>query len=560
MACGVIHQHHCHYLFSIHANYCFNSNNCSPNSSVSPLKCLTKCTNGYNSTRFRTIPKASSKKNPSTIPQKPKSGVADDRDDVRDRDPDPNPNSLSILHRLWEEFKLDGLGMEILSIALPAALALAADPIASLVDTGFVGHLGSAELAAVGVSGAVFNLVSKLFNVPLLNITTSFVAEEQASVIKAADDYSQTAKDQQSKIFLPSVSNAIMLAAALGIIEAVALSTGSSFLMNTMGIPVDSPMRMPAEQFLTLRAFGAPPIVVALAAQGTFRGFKDTKTPLYAVGAGNLLNTILDPILIFSFGLGIGGAAIATVISEYLTALILIWKLSDEVLLIAPSISGQRVFQYLKSGALLTGRTLAVLTTTTLATSMAAREGPIQMAGHQICFQVWLALSLLNDALALAGQTLLASEYSQGNYGLARQVTYKVLQIGLIMGVALAVILFLGFGALSNLFSTDSEVLGIARSGTLFVAGSQPMNAIAFVLDGLYYGVSDFGFAAYSMVLVGLISSTFLLVTASLFGLAGVWGGLFIFMTLRVVAGVLRLSTRSGPWKLLWPDTEKDST
>lgn len=33
-----------------------------------------------------------------------------------------------------------------------------------------------------------------------------------------------------------------------------------------------------------------------------------------------------------------------------------------------------------------------------------------------------------------------------------------------------------------------------------FVAGSQPLNAIAFVLDGLYYGVSDFGFAAYSMV------------------------------------------------------------
>lgn len=43
-------------------------------------------------------------------------------------------------------------------------------------------------------------------------------------------------------------------------------------------------MRVPAEQFLTLRAFGAPPIVIALAAQGTFRGFMDTKTPLYAIG------------------------------------------------------------------------------------------------------------------------------------------------------------------------------------------------------------------------------------------------------------------------------------
>lgn len=43
-------------------------------------------------------------------------------------------------------------------------------------------------------------------------------------------------------------------------------------------------MRAPAEHFLSLRAFGAPPIVIALAAQGTFRGFKDTKTPLYATG------------------------------------------------------------------------------------------------------------------------------------------------------------------------------------------------------------------------------------------------------------------------------------
>jgi Na+-driven multidrug efflux pump len=43
-------------------------------------------------------------------------------------------------------------------------------------------------------------------------------------------------------------------------------------------------MRTPAEQFLTLRAYGVPPIIVALAALGAFRGFLDTKTPLYDVG------------------------------------------------------------------------------------------------------------------------------------------------------------------------------------------------------------------------------------------------------------------------------------
>ncbi|XP_024443490.1 protein DETOXIFICATION 44, chloroplastic isoform X2 [Populus trichocarpa] len=463
-------------------------------------------------------------------------------------------DSVAILFtRLRDGVKIDEVGVEILSIALPAALALAADPIASLVDTAYVGHIGSVELAAVGVSISIFNLVSKLFNVPLLNITTSFVAEEQALISK------NSVKDQEGKRVLPSVSTSLALAAAVGVAETVALSVGSGFLMNIMGIPVDSPMRVPAEQFLTLRAFGAPPIVIALAAQGTFRGFMDTKTPLYAIGAGNLLNAILDAIFIVVFGFGVGGAAVATVISEYLIAFILLWELNDKVQLISPNIDAREVVRYLNSGGLLIGRTIAVLLTMTLATSMAAREGPIQMAGHQICMQVWLAVSLLNDALAIAGQALLASGYSQGNYEQARLVIYRVLQIGLVTGIALGVILSLGFGAFSSLFSTDPEVLGVVWSGIWFVAGSQPMNALAFVLDGLYYGVSDFGFAAYSMVLVSLISSVFVLVAAPVFGLTGVWAGLFLFMTLRVVAGVWRLGTKRGPWEMVWVNSQQES-
>lgn len=56
------------------------------------------------------------------------------------------------------------------------------------------------------------------------------------------------------------------------------------------------------------------------------------------------------------------------------------------------------------SGGFLIGRTLAVLTTMTLGTSMAARQGPLAMAAHQICLQVWLAVSLLTDALAASAQ------------------------------------------------------------------------------------------------------------------------------------------------------------
>jgi Na+-driven multidrug efflux pump len=76
--------------------------------------------------------------------------------------------------------RIDGVAADIISIAAPAVLALAADPVTALVDTAFVGHIRSDELAAVGAFASVFNLISKLFNVPLLNVTTSFVAEQQA--------------------------------------------------------------------------------------------------------------------------------------------------------------------------------------------------------------------------------------------------------------------------------------------------------------------------------------------------------------------------------------------
>lgn len=57
-------------------------------------------------------------------------------------------------------------------------------------------------------------------------------------------------------------------------------------LLSLMGIASeqDSPMRAPSQHFLSQRALGAPAVVVSLAIQGVFRGFKDTKTPLLCTG------------------------------------------------------------------------------------------------------------------------------------------------------------------------------------------------------------------------------------------------------------------------------------
>ncbi|KAI3502787.1 hypothetical protein L1887_31104 [Cichorium endivia] len=433
---------------------------------------------------------------------------------------------------------------ELVLLALPAIAGQAIEPLAQLMETAYIGRLGALELASAGVSISIFNIVSKVFNIPLLSVATSFVAEDIAK-------HTQSESDSDERRQLPSVSTALVLSIGIGIIEAAALYFGAGSFLNLMGISSASPMRIPAQRFLKLRALGAPAVVLSLAIQGVFRGFKDTKTPVFCLGLGNLAAVFFFPVLMYVFGLGVTGAAISTITSQYIVTIAMIWYLNKKTVLKVPKMEDLHFGGYLKSGGFLLGRTLAAVATVTLSTSMAARQGPIAMAAHQICLQVWLSSSLLADAQASAGQALIASSFSKRNYSRVKEITFYALKTGLITGVSLAVILGLSFGTLATLFTNDAEVLSIVRSGVLFVSASQPITALAYIYDGLHYGVSDFSFAACSMMLVGAMSSAFLLYAPSVFGLAGVWAGLTLFMAMRAVAGYIRLAQKNGPWWFL---------
>ncbi|KAK2389136.1 MATE efflux family protein [Trifolium repens] len=281
-----------------------------------------------------------------------------------------------------------------------------------------------------------------------------------------------------------------------------------------------------------------------------------TKASLEISGAGNFLNVILDPILIFLCGLGISSAAIATVIYEYVRNA----GCEREVAEAAKQPTSDEALQ-------------ESLLRLSWALVHSKRSEDVQRGIAMLdCKPQPLYLSLLlnmqvyrsgdysrsRDLVESCLEALLASSYSLGNYEQAHLIIYRVIQIGLGAGITLSMILFFGFGPFSSLFSTDSEVLDVAQSGILFVAGSQPVNALAFVIDGFYYGVSDFEYAAYSMVLVGLISSIFMLVATPVVGLPGVWTGLFLFMMLHVLAGVWRISSKSGPWDMIWYKDEAE--
>ncbi|XP_042005593.1 protein DETOXIFICATION 43-like isoform X2 [Salvia splendens] len=469
-------------------------------------------------------------------------------------------------------FKRDELGLEIMRMALPAALALAADPIASLIDTAFIGHLGPVEMASVGVSIAIFNQASKVTIFPLVSITTSFVAEEDTvntehhhlDLEKASDTTSINAiiDDNSNKIkadeveskerrHISSASTALVLGLVLGIIQTIFLAFLAKPLLRLMGIKLGSPMLEPAERYLTIRSIGAPAVLLSLAMQGIFRGFKDTKTPLYAIVIGDLTNIILDPILIFVCRWGVSGAAIAHVLSQYLITLILFSKLATQIVILPPSLKHLQLRKFLKNGSFLLTRVIAVTICVTLAASLAARFGPTPMAAFQISLQVWLTSSLLADGLAVAGQAILACAFAEKDYKKATAAATRVLQMGFVLGIGLAVLVGVGLQFGSGIFTKDKSVIHMIAIGIPFVAATQPINSLAFVFDGVNFGASDFAYSAYSMVLVSIVSIGSLFLLSKAKGFIGIWLALTIYMGLRTFAGFWRMGTGTGPWGFL---------
>ncbi|XP_020206228.1 protein DETOXIFICATION 42 isoform X2 [Cajanus cajan] len=480
-------------------------------------------------------------------------------------------------------FKSDNLGREILSIALPSAMALTADPIASLVDTAFIGQIGPVELAAVGVSIALFNQISRIAIFPLVSVTTSFVAEEdtlneacplveKSKCLEEAPIMADEIKElmprkggndqildlvgidfkvEHKRKHIPSASSALVIGGIIGLIQTMFLISAAKPLLNYMGVTSDSPMLSPAQNYLILRSLGAPAVLLSLAMQGIFRGFKDTKTPLYATLAGDVTNIALDPLFIFVFRLGVSGAAIAHVISQYLISVILLWSLVKKVDLIPPSIKHLQFDRFLKNGFLLLIRVIAVTFCVTLSASLAARQGPTSMAAFQVCLQIWLAVSLLADGLAVAGQAILAGAFANKDYEKAKATASRVIQLGLVLGLALAFILGTGLHFGVKLFTEDVNVLHLIRIGIPFVAATQPLNTLAFVFDGINFGASDFAYSAISLVVVAIVSIICLLILSSAGGFVGIWIALTIYMGLRAFVGFLRIGTGSGAWELL---------
>jgi putative MATE family efflux protein len=290
-----------------------------------------------------------------------------------------------------------------------------------------------------------------------------------------------------------------------------------------------------------------------------FRGLADTTTPLLATLGSNALNVLLVPLMLHGLHLGVGGVAAATVLAQLVPCALLMRRLAERCGL---SLGGGAIDARLFAPtAWLVLRTAAIAGTYAAATSLATRAGADAAAAHAICFQIMMSAALLSDSLAVAAQTLTARALAGGDAARAARVIGTTVRMALLLGLAVAAALAAGGGALPRLFTSAPGVLAAAALVMPAVVATQPLNSLAFVLDGALFGAGGFRFASVAMAAAAAPAVALMALGAGAAAGAGaapadaalmaVWAGLTLLMAIRAGAIALPLHLRGGAFRAL---------
>ncbi|WP_420864090.1 MATE family efflux transporter [Streptomyces deccanensis] len=421
---------------------------------------------------------------------------------------------------------------EIITLAVPAFGALVAEPLFLMVDTAIVGHLGTAQLAGLGVASALLVTAVSVF-VFLAYATTAAVARRVG-----AGDLRAAIRQGMDGIWL-----ALLLGAA---VVAVVVPTAPTLVALFGSSDTAAPY---ATTYLRISALGIPAMLVVLAATGVLRGLQDTKTPLYVAVAGFVANGALNAGLVYGADLGIAGSAWGTVIAQLGMAGAYLWvvfrgaRRHDASL--RPDIAGIRASA--QAGVPLLVRTLSLRAILMIATAVAARLGDEDIAAHQIILSLWSLLAFALDAIAIAGQAIIGRYLGAGDAQGARDACRRMVQWGVATGFLLGLLVVAARPLFIPLFTSDPTVQETALPALIVVALAQPISGIVFVLDGVLMGAGDGPYLAWAMLLtLAIFVPTALLIPTFGGGLTALWGAMTLMMTTRMLT--LWLRSRSGLW------------
>lgn len=397
-----------------------------------------------------------------------------------------------------------------------------------LIDTAIVGHLGTPQLGGLALAGQVLLSVYALF-IFLAYGTTAAVAR----LIGAGRRADAARWGVQ----------ALLMALVIGIVAGAVLYGLADRLLGLLG--GEGEVLAQARIYLVISLAGLPALLLMLAGMGYLRGGLDMARPLKVAVLTAAVNLVLELVLIYGLGFGIGASAASTVAAQWLGAALYVrWVLAEA----RPHVPSMRpdpavLRRLLGAGGALLVRTAALQAAFVAATAAAARIGVADLGAHQIVIQLFAFSALALDALAIAAQGMIGTLLGAGDGHGARSVGRRVIWWGLVFGLVGALVAVGLRPVLPQLFSADPAVVALTGFLMLHLALMLPVNGVAFALDGVLIGAGDLRYLAGAMIAASLVFVPLAVgVRIADLGVGWLWGALAVFMAARLAGVGLRFA------------------
>ncbi|MEO8706643.1 MAG: MATE family efflux transporter [Kofleriaceae bacterium] len=416
-------------------------------------------------------------------------------------------------------------------LAWPITVSMVSFSAMTLVSTAFVAHLGSDELAGVGL-GAVVGFALVCFGIGLLRGAKTLVSQAVGA-------------GRRDKI--PAlVGSAVVIALGLGVIAMVLGHVIAPFLETVSASPRAGAF---AAQYLAIRSLGAPIVLLYASLREASYGEGNSRDPMRASIAANVVNIVLDAVLILGLEWGVAGAAVATIAGNATEVLVLAWPMRARLRKIRWSRAAAREVcgQGVPNGVQFIMEVGAFL----ILTVMVAQMSAVDAAAHQMVLHLVNVSFLPAHALAEAAAVLTGQAVGAGKDHLVPVVARRALAIGAGYASVCCIAYAIVGGAIVDALAGADGALA-SRAATLVHVGLAFLVADAanVIARGVLRGASDVRYAAILGIATAWLTTpplTWLFGVHFELGVVGGWIGL----ALEIVVGAALYWRRvyRGGWK-----------
>lgn len=400
----------------------------------------------------------------------------------------------------------------IISLAAPSIFANIVTTLYNLADTYFVGQMGvTSASAAVGVGFVTMTVIQAM---------AFYFAQGTANPMSRYLGAGDTEKAAEY------VNTGIAATVICGTVIAL---VGSLFLDRLCYLGGATETILPyAREYISVILVGAPFIASGFLMNMQLRFQGEAFYSMLCMVAGAVLNTILTPLLIFVFGMGIRGSALATVVSEAVSFVLLLAVMRRAGItqlglryVRRPDL--EMVRQINNGGVPSFARQVMLGVATSLLNNAAAPYGDAAIAGIAVVQRITSVGNFFQIGIGQGFQSIVGYNYGAKRFSRIRQAYFTAVKASFVSVAAISVVTFVFAPQLIAVFRDDPEVVAFATLTLRASSVTLPFTGIAMVTNFLLQTTGKMWRATFlGSCRLGLVLAPVVVILPPLFGVIGV--------------------------------------